>query len=115
MATWHDIESARDQWVDAPLDDERLEELLTVACQQVVAYAPKSVREALEADDAAPDEVPTNLRVAQLMQARNIFNAQRVDAASGGMGEDTFMVRPHPLDWMVKQIIRPRTGVPRVG
>lgn len=113
MAEWHDITSARDQWIDAPLDDDVLEQLLTIACQQVVAYAPKSIRVAL--DTAEPDEIPTNLVVAQLNQARNIWNASKVDTASGAFADDdSFIIRPHPLDWMIKQIIRPRTAVPRV-
>lgn len=110
MASWHDIESARNQWVDAPLDDAALVQLLEVAKGQVIAYAP-ALPEPGEGDDPA---IPEHYRVGQLMQARNIWNAQKVDAASGGMGEGEYVVRPHPLDWMVKQVLRPRKGVPRV-
>lgn len=110
MASWHDVESARDRWVDAPLDDDQLQELLDVAQGQVIAYAPALP----EPEEGENLDIPAHYRTGQLMQARNIWNAQKVDAASGGMGEDTFVARPHPLDWMVKQVLRPRRGVPHV-
>lgn len=110
MTTWHTATSARDQWIDADLDDEVLEELLEVAKQQVIAYAP-----ALPVVDppVTPEQIPGNYRYAQLEQAKNLWNAARVDA-TGGDGEDGFVRRPHPLDWIIKQILRPRRAVPRV-
>jgi hypothetical protein len=114
MAEWHDVESVRDQWVDAPLDDELLDELLENAKGQVIAYAFKSVREAYEAaTEEEPFDVPANLRLAQRRQTENLWTAGNVDSG-GAMGEDTFVRTPHPLDWHVKQIIRPRSAVPRV-
>ncbi len=110
MASWHDVESARNQWVDAPLDDVALEQLLEVAKGQVIAFAPALPEPA----EGAEQTVPEHYRMGQLMQARNLWNAGKVDTASGGMGDDTFIVRPRPLDWTVKQVLRPRKGVPRV-
>jgi hypothetical protein len=109
MGTWHDVESARDQWIDADLDDDVLEELLEVAKQQVIAYAP-ALPEPAEGEEL---DVPVNYRYGQLEQAKNLWNAARVDA-SGGDGDGTFVMRPHPLDWIIKQILRPRRAVPRV-
>src|SRR6187431_100117 len=45
MATWHTVESARDEWPDAPSDygdggDDTLLTLLAVAKEAVIAYAP---------------------------------------------------------------------------
>lgn len=103
---WHTLDSARAEWADAePLSDLRLFQLLELARQQVVAYAPTL------AEDAS---VPTNYRQGQLMQARNLLNAAQVDP-SGAIGEDTFALRPYPLDWMVKQVLRPQRAVPGVG
>lgn len=109
MTTWHDIESARDQWIDAPLDDDVLEELLDVSVQQVIAYAP-ALAEPAEGEEL---DVPVNYRRAQLQQARNLWNASKVDP-SGGIGGDDFVIRPFPLDWIIRQTLRPRRGVPRV-
>ena len=109
MTIWHDIESARDEWIDAPMDDDVLEELLTVAQQQVVAYAP-ALPEPAEGEE---QDIPSNYRYAQLQQAKNLFNAGRVDS-TGGVGESDFVARPFPLDWVIRQILRPRRAVPRV-
>lgn len=108
MTTWHDITTARDEWVDAPLDDDVLTELLEVSQQQVLAYAP-----ALPVTDPPTTDIPVNYRYGQLEQAKNLWNAARVDA-SGGDGDGSFVMRPHPLDWIIKQILRPRRAVPRV-
>lgn len=115
MAEWHDIDSVRDDWIDAPLDDDVLAELLAVAKGDVMAYAFKSDREAYEAaTEEEPYDVPDRLRLAQRRQSENIWNAGRVDA-SGGIGDGgDFVMKPHPLDWHVKQLVRPRRAVPRV-
>lgn len=110
MTTWHDIESARDQWIDAPLDDDVLEELLAVAEQQVIAYAP-ALPEPAEDEEL---DVPVNYRRAQLQQARNLWNASKVDPSGSGIDGDSYVIRPFPLDWMIRQTLRPRRGVPRV-
>lgn len=112
MTTWHDIESIRGEWVDAPLDDGVLAELLDVAKDAVMAYAFKSDRVAYETELEDYD-VPARLRMAQRRHAENIWNAASVDSSGGG-GEGDFVAQPHPLDWHIKQLIRPRGGVPRV-
>lgn len=102
---WHTVDSARLEWVDAAsIDDLRLHMILELARQQVTAYAP-----ALAVDERPP----ANYRHGQLMQAQNLFNAGR--AEGGGESGDDFVLRPFPLDWMVKQTLRPKTGVPGVG
>lgn len=102
---WHTLDSARVEWNDAPVQDVRLFQVLELARQQVTEYAP-----ALVADAA----VPFNYRQGQLMQARNLLNAGTV-SPDGGMGAEDFVLRPFPLDWMVKQILRPKRAVPTVG
>lgn len=101
---WHSLDSARDEWSDAEaVSDVRLYTLLDLARQQVLAYGPEL------AEGSRP---PSNYRAAQLMQARNLLNAGR---AEGGESGEDFVLRPFPLDWMVKQIIRPHRAVPAVG
>lgn len=103
---WHTLDTARDAWRGAPLYDAWLYEILWAARDQVIAYAPKL------ADGVVP---PPNYRHAQILQARNLWNAGKVDPASGGIGEDSFIMRPYPLDWIIKQILRPKTAVPVIG
>lgn len=106
---WHTVDTARDEWTvgEATVDDRRLFQLLELAREQVIAYAP-----ALEA--GAP--VPARYRAGQLMQAQNLYNAGAVDPATGADGAgDTFALRPYPLDWMVKQVLRPQRATPVVA
>jgi len=104
---WATLDDSRSQWPDAEVvPDHVLWELLEIAKHQVIEFAPVLATGAL---------IPHHYVKGQLMQARNILNSSRVDAASGGDGEDTFMIRSFPLDWMVKQQLRPLRGIPVVG
>lgn len=122
MAEWHTVESARNQWEDAPYDEDEgdtsLIEILAVAQAAVLAFAPDLTGTTfiengyiVNADDAT---VPTNYRNAQLMQARNIWNSSKAsptgDFDGGQYGLTTF-----PLDWSVRQILRPKRGKPVIA
>lgn len=92
-------------WLDAPLDNlETLGYLLTTARAQVSEYAG-----AIEvtADGAQ------RLVLAQLMQARNLWNAGRADSG-GDIGDGGFVFTPRPMDKTIRQIIRPIQGGPDV-
>lgn len=105
-AGWHNLDSIRAEWPDAEaIPDWSLFALLEVARDQCVAFAPAL------ADDAP---VPTRYREAQRIQARNVWNAARV-APDGTVGQDDFIIRPFPLDWHVKAILRPKRGIPVIG
>lgn len=94
-------------WVDAPEDEFTLTLLVEAALAQVTDFAPA-------APEDSPTPVPPNFKLAQLMQTRNLWNASQVDTG-GGMGEGDFVVRPFPLDWQVKALLRPKRGIPLVG
>ena len=103
---WHTLDSVRAEWPDADIiPDPSLWALLATSKLQVVTFAPALT-------DDAP--IPLHYREAQRIQARNIWTAAKV-SPDGGLGGDDFIVRPFPLDWHVKQILRPRRGVPVVG
>jgi hypothetical protein len=100
------------------VDDTALQIVLDAALQQCIAFAPKpsEVDFLVETDGEFPGyAVPMNWRVALIMQARNIYNASKVDSGSGGMGEEGFILRPYPMDWSVKNLIRPKRGKPVIG
>lgn len=99
-AGWHTIDSARAEWPDALEDDARLYDLLATARVQCEAYAPAL-------PPLAP--VPVTYRAAQVLQARNIWNASRIDPGGSTMGADGFQATVYPLDWTVAQMLRPRT------
>lgn len=103
---WHTLDTARHNWSDAAtIEDDILWEILAVAKLEVVAYAPALAAEA---------PVPVNYRKGQLMQARSLWNASKVDPSSGAIGDDSFAITPFPLDWQVKQVLRPKRAVPVV-
>lgn len=131
---WHSLSSARNEWPDAPENDVQLFTLLSISKQQVAAYAPTvEANEVLVAGGLTPDPdhpglwiigstsllgsgpVPMNWKQAQLLQSRNNWNASKVDAGNGQIGTDTFVIRPFPMDWTVKNTIRPKRAIPVVG
>ena len=107
---WHTLDSIREEWADAEvIPDPSLWELLELARGQVLEFAPAVV----DADgNALP--VPSRYRDGQRIHARNIWNASKV-SPDGGLGGDDFVIRPFPLDWHVKQILRPKHGIPVVA
>lgn len=203
MATWHTLDSARAEWVDAPLDDTHLSNLLEVAKDAVLAYAPTPTYlnpdpvtitgddytlalartgvyvngtiiaqrplvgsivpgtvpaefvpsgypkfvtpdgvvilefswgsglgdytlttgpwdpiegdprtvEVIWSTSAEVQGIPVAWRVAQLMQARNVWNSSQA-SPNGGDGFDSIgygLTTTHPLDWQIKQLLRPRS------
>jgi hypothetical protein len=114
MAEWHTVESARDQWVDAPTDDgadedATLTELLSAAKAAVLAYAP--VFEGLTVVDGYivndPDAVPDSYRLAQLREARNQWIDSRQRA---GYLDNNGEIQSLFLPW--HGLVRPKQGKP---
>lgn len=102
---WHTLASARAEWGDAEeLSDARLFTLLETARLECAAYAPQL---------PAGQLPPINYREAQLTHARNRNAAWRIDPAGGG-DSDTFNIGAFPLDWVVKQLLRPERAFKRV-
>lgn len=104
---WVWTEDVRAQWADAPLDDQDLADLLSAAYEQCAAFAPVLTAEQI----ASP---PANYKLAQVMQARALYRSLK--AGSGDtMGDDGMTVTVFPMDWTVKNLLRPKRGLPRVG
>ncbi len=121
MATWYTVEETQARWgVGAP-SVERLEELLAVSKQQCLAYAPvrfvdpTTVFEATLTETPLAEVIPDGHREAHFVQARNIWNATKVTTGSTSFGPEGEPIMLRPLDWHVKQLLRPRTGVPKVA
>lgn len=103
---WLTVDTIRVTWIDADtISDHQLWQLLSIARDQILEYAPTLAQGA---------KVPLNYVRAQELQARNLYNAGKVDPSNGGMGDDTFVIRPFPLDWSIKQLLRPQK-MPVVG
>lgn len=101
-STADDLALVKSVWRDADLlAPEVIAAFLGAAEESCSAYAP-----ALAEGETFPD----GWRLAQAMQARNIFNAAQASGDGTNDGSD-FGVRAFPLDWMVKQLLRPESGV----
>lgn len=123
MAEWYTTASPEEQerllaaWQDAPIENlEVLEALLDTAREQVLAYAPEPSADALTVvggyvTPGAP--TPPRYVLAQLMQARNLWNAGNV-SSEGNFGDGSFSFTPRPMDKTIRQIIRPADGKPDV-
>lgn len=103
---WHTLDSARADWQGAPPDDAVFYDLLEVAKTQCIAYAPTL-------DEGSP--APTHYRAAQLLQARGVWNAMRTDPGATTYGPDGYAIPVYPLDWPVKQMLRPQNPRPVVA
>lgn len=99
---WHTLASARGQWSDAPRLDVSLYTFLEGAKGQIIEYGPELV---------AGARAPLGWQQAQLMQARNCWNAAKSDPASGGIGGDDLVFRPYPMDQTIRLIIRPKRAI----
>lgn len=106
-STWHDLVSAREEWEDAPSNDTRLEMLLEVAKDKVVAYAGAADRENITTWGFSG--VVPRLREAQLRVAINLWNDEEADTTAI---DPDFPTSRRYLEW--KKLVRPQRGVPRV-
>lgn len=103
MADWltADDEELPTLWPDVPMNDDTATLYLSAAKEACLAYAP-----ALPEGAAMPD----GWRLAQALQARNTYNSSKAapggDFDGGGYGISAF-----PLDWQVKQLLRPRRAL----
>ena len=116
MGTWQNgIDSLLvDEWADAArISDEMLALLLDVARDQVIAYAPRKFQ-LLVSEVGVNVDIPESYVLAQIRQTQNLYRASVTDAG-GQIGDgESFAITVFPLDWHVKQLIRPNRGAPRV-
>ena len=106
LVGWVTLVHTRELWPDADvLEDDVLTAYLRSAYESCVAFAP-----ALAADV----EVPESWRVAQVMQARAVYRSLKAGGRDQ-VGPDGFTVTVYPLDWNVRQQLRPKRGRPLVG
>lgn len=103
---WATIDDARAPglWPDAgAIDDDTLDQLLSVGYEELLAYAP----------DVTPVPLPQRYVMANVMQARERWQAYRRDVDAVGFGD--LAVRVQPLTPRVAQLMRPRRAVPVIG
>lgn len=99
-----DLALLAELWPDSvALDSVTLAHLLDVARSACAAYAPQT-----------PADIPASWRQAQAMQARALSRAGVVGPGDQ-LGTEGITVTVYPLDWTVRQLLRPRRGCPVIA
>lgn len=94
----------------ADLTHDELDPLLASARVQCEAYAP-SLYVTLEDGTTALQSPPPNYQHAQILQARALYRAM-IAGDRDGIGADGYTVTVFPMDWTVKNLLRPKKGRP---
>jgi len=100
-----------EEWADAPMDAAALVRYLGAAHEQCVDFLPYTTDPTTGVQTPViPDPVPDRFALAQVAQARALYRSAL--AGSGdAIGADGLSVTVFPMDWTVKNLLRPR----RVG
>jgi len=89
-------------WPDVPMNDNVAKLYLAAAKDACIAYAPALPEDA--------DGIPDGWRLAQAMQARNTYNSSKA-SPGGDFDGSGYGISAFPLDWQVKQLLRPRRAM----
>lgn len=107
MTAWVTPDDARLLWADAPMDDDLLASWLESSQEACEVYAPAL---------GPTDPVPVRYVQACVLQARETYEAGQRDSADVvGFGDTGLAIRVRPLGPTVRQLLRPRAAVPRIG
>lgn len=106
---WVTTEQAEALWADAAnLDPDILVFLLESAHSDCVTFLPEG------AEDTAPEDVPASWKLAEVYQARSRHVAV-LGGAENQIGAEGSTITTFPLDWQVRQLLRPKRGRPSIG
>ena len=84
MTSWHTVTTARARWSGAPKSDDVLQELLDAAQAMIIDYAQPLAEGA---------DLPVTWPLAQLRQARALWETARVAGDDGEIGLDGYQLR----------------------
>jgi hypothetical protein len=108
MPAWVDVTADEELlgvlWADAPQHDAVLAALLTSAQRDCMAFLEVPTDTALSTDTF----VAASWKQAVIVQARGRYRSL-VAGGAENIGAD-FPVTVHPLDWAVKQLLKPKSG-----
>ena len=101
-----DVDEVRQFWptVDE-VEPDALVVLLASDQVQCAAFAPALAVDAL---------VPVHYLQAQALQARALYRSTHANTQDG-IGAEGFTVTVFPMDWTVKNLLRPKTAVPVIA
>lgn len=105
------LDVAREQVVEFASPEDPSERLVSLLAE--IGTSPAAIASVLSVLAMAEPLPPVRLVLAQLQQAQNLWNAGSADG-DGDIGPDGFRFTPRPLDKTIRQMIRPKRGVPDV-
>lgn len=108
---WVETTTDLEDWADAPVDEATLARYLRAGqtqCVDFLPHLPDPVTGDLE--PVIPDPVPDTFVLAQVFQARALYRSA-LSGSGDAIGADGLSVTVFPMDWTVKNLLRPR----RVG
>lgn len=107
---WVNTETDLEDWADRP-DDSTLTLYLNAAYEQCVDFLPhvRNTETGLD-EPVIPAILPERFVLAQVMQARALYRSV-LSGSDNAIGMDGMQVTVFPMDWTVKNLLRPR----RVG
>lgn len=117
MSEWHTLQTARADWADAKqLSDLMLTDVLELA-KDAVWHFEVDAHPRLDdtgAEIPVPADVPVRYRVAQLLQARSVWQLPRT-GDQGAMGLDEYAGRVYVFGKDIQKVIVPPTYGEAVG
>lgn len=109
MSTWYTSATIRNVWRESKdMSDQEVVELLAVAREECEAYAyPEDIADA--------DNIPARVALAHRLHAQAIWNSQKTQGRDDDSTLSGQTVTVYPMDWQVKQHLRPRRPVPGIA
>lgn len=116
--SWNTPDEAKALWADAAnLTNETLQLLLDSAYRDCFRFLdPLDGLDPLREGAVPPPsaDLTASLRLAEIYQARARYNAVKT-AGDNQVGQEGMTVTVFPMDWQVKQLLRPTPGRPSVA
>lgn len=107
---WVDTDTDLNEWPDSPSDENTLARYLGAAYEQCLDFLPQARDENGVLVPVVPAPVPERFVLAQILQARGLYNSVK-SGPDDRQGIEGVGVTVFPMDWSVKNLLRPR----RVG
>ena len=115
---WVETTSDLEDWADAPVDEDVLARYMGAAHEQCVDFLPHitaSVTDPVTGEvtdtfePVIPAPIPGRFVLAQIMQARALYRSMLAGSGDGIGADGLLSVTVFPMDWTVKNLLRPRT------
>jgi hypothetical protein len=113
LCGWVNPETDLEEWADAPLNEVTLRRYLMAAFGQCMEYLPYVLSDTGARITIYPDPPYDRYILAQIAQARALWRAA-LAGTGDQLGADGLGVTVFPMDWHVKNLLRPRI-VGRMG